>query len=107
MPTLLEWKKAIAYQCVGYKRPFYIGGSDDVTNLEMVDFDVYRSLSAQIRPRFAIVGRNAGPGWVSIRLAEVCFPLAAIPDRVGCTGSLRHDCGRSRHVRFLRLRGEV
>lgn len=35
-------------QCIGYKRPLYLGGSDDVTNLEAIDFDVYWSLSAQI-----------------------------------------------------------
>ena len=35
-------------QCVGYKRPLYLGGRDDITNLETVDFEVYWTLSAQI-----------------------------------------------------------
>lgn len=35
-------------QCVGYRRPLYLGGADDITNLEMVDFDVYWTTSAQL-----------------------------------------------------------
>lgn len=35
-------------QCVGYKKPLYLGGSDDIDNLELVDFDVYWSISAQL-----------------------------------------------------------
>ena len=35
-------------QCVGYRRPLYLGGTDDVTNLEVVDFDVYWTLAAQL-----------------------------------------------------------
>lgn len=35
-------------QCVGYKRPLYLGGADDMTNLELVDFDVYWTISAQL-----------------------------------------------------------
>ena len=35
-------------QCVGYKRPLYLGGIDDLSNLEMCDFDVYWSLAAQL-----------------------------------------------------------
>jgi len=35
-------------QCVGYKKPLYIGGVDDLSNLEMVDFDVYWTVSAQL-----------------------------------------------------------
>lgn len=35
-------------QCIGYKRPLYLGGSDDVSNLEASDFDVYWTLAAQM-----------------------------------------------------------
>ena len=34
-------------QCVGYKRPLYLGGRDDIANLEAVDLEVYWTLSAQ------------------------------------------------------------
>lgn len=41
--------KSPAYdQCVGYKIPLYLGGNDEVTNLEISDFDVYWTLSAQL-----------------------------------------------------------
>jgi hypothetical protein len=35
-------------QCVGYRKPLYLGGADDLTNLELVDLDVYWSLAAQL-----------------------------------------------------------
>ena len=35
-------------QCVGYKKPLYLGGSDDVSNFELSDFEVYWSISAQL-----------------------------------------------------------
>ena len=35
-------------QCVGYGVPLYLGGSDDVSNLELSDFEVYWSISAQL-----------------------------------------------------------
>lgn len=35
-------------QCVGYRLPLYLGGADDVTNLELTDLDVYWTISAQI-----------------------------------------------------------
>lgn len=35
-------------QCIGYKRPLYLGGLDDVSNLKLFDLDVYWSVSAQI-----------------------------------------------------------
>jgi len=28
-------------QCVGYKRPLFLGGGDEVENLELIDIDVY------------------------------------------------------------------
>lgn len=35
-------------QCIGYKQPLFLGGADDVANLELADLDVYWSLSAQL-----------------------------------------------------------
>lgn len=39
------------HQCVGYKRPLYLGGVDEVMNLELVDFEVYWTISAQFLER--------------------------------------------------------
>ncbi|WP_308918280.1 T6SS immunity protein Tdi1 domain-containing protein [Jannaschia sp. LMIT008] len=36
-----------ADQCVGYRRPLFLGGGDDVENLELGDMDVYWSVMAQ------------------------------------------------------------
>ena len=35
-------------QCVGYKKPLFLGGEDAVSNLEIVDFEVYWAIVAQI-----------------------------------------------------------
>lgn len=35
-------------QCVGYKRPLFLGGHDTVENLELTDLDVYWTISAQL-----------------------------------------------------------
>lgn len=35
-------------QCVGYRTPLYLGGTDDLANLEVVDLDVYWTLAAQL-----------------------------------------------------------
>jgi hypothetical protein len=35
-------------QCVGYKRPLFLGGVDAVENLELTDLDVYWTISAQL-----------------------------------------------------------
>jgi hypothetical protein len=31
-------------QCVGYKKPLFLAGVDDVENIELSDLDVYRHL---------------------------------------------------------------
>lgn len=36
-------------QCVGYKVPLYLGGEDDIPNLEISDMEVYWGLLGQIR----------------------------------------------------------
>jgi Domain of unknown function (DUF1851) len=38
-----------AMQCAGYKVPLFLGGKDSVDNLEIVDLEVYWSLSGQLR----------------------------------------------------------
>ncbi|RAA10901.1 T6SS immunity protein Tdi1 domain-containing protein [Ralstonia pseudosolanacearum] len=35
-------------QCVGYKRPLFLGGTDAIDNLELTDLDVYWTISAQL-----------------------------------------------------------
>ena len=45
-------------QCVGYKVPLFLGGRDEVHNLEVTDMAVYWSLSAQIGAQVA----QAPPG---------------------------------------------
>ena len=53
-------------ECVSYKRPLYLGGADDVTNLELSDFDVYWSLSAQLLARVRRLPTGTRLGNVSI-----------------------------------------
>jgi hypothetical protein len=53
-------------QCIGYKRPLYLGGSDDVSNLEVIDFDVYWSLSAQMIAKVGGLPAGTSIGQVSI-----------------------------------------
>ncbi|MFI9485376.1 T6SS immunity protein Tdi1 domain-containing protein [Promicromonospora sp. NPDC052451] len=36
-------------QCIGYRIPLFLGGEDDITNLEVTDLDVYWSTFGQIR----------------------------------------------------------
>ncbi|WP_255769136.1 T6SS immunity protein Tdi1 domain-containing protein [Pseudarthrobacter sulfonivorans] len=35
-------------QCIGYKTPLFLGGSDDESNLELTDIDVYWSIMGQL-----------------------------------------------------------
>ena len=35
-------------QCVGYKKPLYLGGLDQVSNLEVTDFEVYWAICGQL-----------------------------------------------------------
>ena len=36
-------------QCLGYRVPLFLGGRDDVSNLEMSDIDVYWTIMGQLR----------------------------------------------------------
>lgn len=35
-------------QCIGYKIPLFLGGSDDLSNIEQIDFDVFWTIMAQL-----------------------------------------------------------
>ena len=35
-------------QCIGYKKPLFLGGADDVSNLELTDMEVYWSVCGQL-----------------------------------------------------------
>lgn len=45
-------------QCVGYEVPLFLGGTDDVDNLEVTNTEVYWSLAGQLR----VATRNLPPG---------------------------------------------
>ncbi len=36
-------------ECVGYKVPLFLGGEDEITNLEVIDMSVYVEICAQLR----------------------------------------------------------
>lgn len=68
-----EWSRANASalplprnQCVGPKVPLFLGGSDEVSELEVSDIDVYWSLSGQLR----LATRDL-PDGTSIRSASI------------------------------------
>ncbi len=48
-----EWRdysneKLLYGNCIGYKKPLFLGGSDELENLENIDMDVYWSITTQI-----------------------------------------------------------
>ena len=49
-------------QCVGYKRPLFLGGEDSVANLEVSDLDVYWTVAAALirKARGLAPGGNLG-----------------------------------------------
>ena len=49
-------------ECVGYRVPLFLGGKDDLDNLEVTDLDVYWSLSGQLHH-----GTGALPDGTAIR----------------------------------------
>lgn len=42
-------------QCVGYRVPLFLGGNDDIENLEVMDLDVYWTLLGQLRQGITVV----------------------------------------------------
>lgn len=53
--------------CVGYRTPLYLGGVDDVANLELTDLEVYWTLMGQIRNQ--VRGLPPGTRVTGVRLA--------------------------------------
>jgi hypothetical protein len=58
-----QWVQAggsrpLSSQCVGYKRPLFLGGTDTLENLELTDLDVYWTISAQLISKL----RGVSPG---------------------------------------------
>jgi hypothetical protein len=54
-PTSVPLKRDV---CVGYRAPLFLGGTDTVDNLEVVDLDVYWSLAADL----LVATRDEPPG---------------------------------------------
>lgn len=52
-PLFKKWRKKHKMpippdQCVGYKTPLFLGGEDELDNMELTDLDVYPTLCAQL-----------------------------------------------------------
>lgn len=45
-------------QCIGYKKPLFLGGTDGIDNLEVSDLDVYWHLMGQL----IAYAKGAAPG---------------------------------------------
>lgn len=48
-----EWRSRhgrplLAHECVGYRVPLFLGGEDDVENLEIIDLEVYWTICGQL-----------------------------------------------------------
>ena len=49
-----QWRRSggrapVPSECIGYRRPLFLGGSDVVANLEVCDLDVYWTIMGQLR----------------------------------------------------------
>jgi hypothetical protein len=53
-------------ECVGYQEPLFLGGADDVPNMQVTDLDVYVSLSGQLMQRVAGLPAGSGIGRITI-----------------------------------------
>jgi type VI secretion system (T6SS) immunity protein Tdi1 len=62
-PTLVPVKLA---ECVGYRVPLFLGGSDDIDNLELIDLAVYWTVCGQLR-----LGTLQMPAGTSIRAVSI------------------------------------
>jgi hypothetical protein len=67
-------------QCVGYKVPLFLGGQDEIENLEVIDLDVYWSICGQLRRRAMSLPRGTSIKGVAGR--EMCQSgrIAAVGD---------------------------
>lgn len=53
-------------ECIGYKRPLFLGGTDWIENLEAIDLDVYWTVSAPLIARAREVGVGGVIGKIEI-----------------------------------------
>ena len=53
-------------QCIGYRTPLFLGGSDDIANLEVSDLDVYWTLAAQLLAQVRDLPEGAAVDRVSV-----------------------------------------
>jgi len=53
--------------CAGYKRPLFLGGEDWIENLELIDMDVYWTVSAPVIAQARKVGVGGSIGQIEIR----------------------------------------
>lgn len=53
-------------ECVGYRTPLFLGGVDEVSNLEVSDFEVYWSICGQLLSQVRSLPPGARIGSVSI-----------------------------------------
>jgi hypothetical protein len=53
-------------ECVGYTKPLFLGGTDWIDNLELIDLDVYWTVSAPVIARARIVGVGGRLGKLEI-----------------------------------------
>ena len=53
-------------ECVGYKKPLFLGGADEVSNLELGDFEVYWSVCGQVLSQVRSLPLGTRIGGVSV-----------------------------------------
>lgn len=53
-------------ECIGYKRPLFLGGTDWIDNLELIDLDVYWTVSAPLIAQARRVGVGGRIGKIEI-----------------------------------------
>jgi hypothetical protein len=56
-------------QCVGYSKPLFLGGQDEVSNLEVADIEVYWTIMGQLR--LALMGLPEGTKVSDVRIEEI------------------------------------
>ena len=52
--------------CIGYQRPLFLGGPDEIENLELIDLDVYWTVTAPIIAKAREVGVGGTIGKIEI-----------------------------------------
>lgn len=57
-------------QCIGYKKPLFLGAADGIDNLELIDFEVYWSVAGQILAQLRGLPAGTKIGSVSIQHTE-------------------------------------